>query len=130
MSQNNIKKRLGGHKSPMERFFDLACQISVASGEKTFTEVDVIKQQEYCIRDKREQNHGTSIRKMGSDAFKDSNSFKMWGQKLCPEGVDNLTGRELLKRMFDAAIDNPISYNSSYKGKPKADDVDSSEEED
>ena len=118
--QQPIKKRLGGHKSPMERFFDLACQVSVASGEKTFTDVDNIKSQEYTIRDKREQNHGTSIRKMGSDAFKDSSSFKMWGEKLCPEGIDNISGRELLKRMFDAAIDNPISYNSVYKH--KADD--------
>ena len=117
MTNKTLKRRLGGHKSPMERFFDLACQVSVASGDKTFSDVDKIKLQEYNIRDKREQNHGTSIRKMGSDAFKDSSSFKMWGDKLCPEGIDNISGRELLKRMFDAAIDNPISYGSTYSTK-------------
>lgn len=115
MTNKPIKRRLGGHKSPMERFFDLACQVSVVSGEKAFSDIDKIKIQEYSIRDKREQNHGTSIRKMGSDAFKTEKSFSMWGEKLCPEGIDNISGRELLKRMFDAAIDNPINYNSSYK---------------
>ena len=125
MSSKPIKRRLGGHKSPMERFFDLACQVSVASGEKAFSDIDKIKIQEYSIRDKREQNHGTSIRKMGSDSFKTDKSFSMWGEKLCPEGIDNISGRELLKRMFDAAIDNPISYNSSYKKKEE----DSSDEQ-
>lgn len=126
MSNKPIKRRLGGKKSPMERFFDLACQVSVSCGEKTFSDIDKIKLKEYAVKDKREQNHGTSIRKMGSDAFKTSESFSMWGEKLCPEGVDNISARELLKRMFDAAIDNPINYNSSYK---KQEDESSDEQE-
>ena len=109
-----LKKRLGGHKTPMERFFDVACQVAVAFGEKTFQGIDRIKTQEYKMRDSRELIHGTSIRKMGSDSFKNSDSFGMWGKKLVPEGLDNITGRELLQRMFDAA-DNPINLNSKYK---------------
>jgi hypothetical protein len=110
-----IKRRLGGHKTPTERFFDLASQTAVAFGVKNFSDIDKIKTTEYSMKDKREQNHGTSIRKMGSDSFKSSQSFSMWGEKLIPEGIDNISGRVLLERLFDGAVDNPISYNSSYK---------------
>ena len=110
-----MKKRLGGHKSPMERLFDIIYQVAVANGKKTFAEVDIIKSQEYRIRDSRELIHATSIRKMGSDSFKDESSFKQWGRKLVPEGLENITGAELIDRIVDAAVDNPINFKSNYR---------------
>lgn len=122
-----IKRRLGGHKTPTERFFDLASSAAVAFGVKNFSDIDKIKSKEYSIKDKREQNHGTSIRKMGSDAFKSSKSFSMWGEKLAPEGLDNITGREFLERLFDGAVDNPVNYNSTYKKHDDSNEEDDSE---
>jgi len=41
-----MKKRLGGHKTPMERLFDIVCQVAVASGHRSFDQVDQIKDKE------------------------------------------------------------------------------------
>lgn len=114
-----MKKRLGGHKTPMERLFDIVCQVAVAGGHRSFDQVDQIKDKEYNIRDTRELHHSTSIRKMGSDSFKDEASFSQWGRKLVPEGAHNITGEELLIRILDAAVDNPINFKSSYAASQK-----------
>jgi len=56
---------------------------------------------------------------MGSDSFKDEASFSQWGRKLVPEGAHNITGEELLIRILDAAVDNPINFKSSYAASQK-----------
>ena len=110
------KKRLKGHKTPLERMIDNFTSIALENGVMTYEEIEAIKSKEYAIKDSREARHGTSTRSILSDNYKNVDSYTSFGKQIIPEGIDNISGRELLARLKDAMI-SPVHFNTKKKYK-------------